>query len=374
MNKWIKRIMVSLFIVLFLLSLTVYLYLKQEKFGQMPQGQRLERIEQSPHYHDHQFQNLSPITVMKEGGGIISSSLKFIFSDRSLATPQKSVPIVKTDLKALDPAKDVVIWLGHSSYFIRLHGKTILIDPVLSENAAPIPWANRAFNGSNIYTPDDFPEIDFLLISHDHWDHLDHPTVKALQNRVKQVVTGLGVGAHFERWGYDDSIVHELDWYEQMHRDADITVHYLPAQHFSGRSFKRNQTLWGGFAIVTPKHKLFFSGDSGYASHFSEIGKRFDGFDLVMLDSGQYDDDWPAVHMTPEQASQAASDLQAKSLLPGHIGKFSIAHHSWDDPFKRNYSAAQQADYQLLSPMIGQPFYLDGEEQTFEPWWQNIAQ
>jgi L-ascorbate metabolism protein UlaG (beta-lactamase superfamily) len=217
------------------------------------------------------------------------------------------------------------------------------------------------------------PPIDLLLITHDHYDHLDYSSIRALQPKVKKVLTGLGVGAHFEAWGYDLQAVHEADWYSTFTIAGTLKIHTTPARHFSGRALTRDQSLWVGFALVTPERRLFFSGDSGYAPHFSEVGQRYGPFDWVALDSGQYDPRWAHVHMNPEQAAQAAEDLRARALTPGHVGRFSISPHDWDDPFKRITAASQGRRYALWTPEIGRAVYLDGRVQTFTPWWEGVT-
>ncbi len=299
--------------------------------------------------------------------------METLFGEKGQPRPPGAIPAIKTDLKTLDPAQDLVVWLGHSAYFIQLDGKRILIDPVFSTNAAPIPAANKAFEGTSIYTADDMPEVDALLISHDHYDHLDYPSILALKPKVKQVIVGLGVGAHFERWGYDMRTVREADWNEVVALSPQVQVHVTPARHYSGRTFTRDQSLWVGFALVSPERRLFVSGDSGYGPHFAEIGQRLGPFDWVALDAGQYDPRWANVHMTPEQAVQAAEDLHARVLMQAHVGRFSIAPHDWDDPFKRMVAASRGHGYSLWTPEIGQAVYLDGCAQSFTAWWGNTA-
>jgi len=279
---------------------------------------------------------------------------------------------MKTDFKTLDKGKDVVVWLGHSSYFMQLGGKRILIDPVFSSSAAPVSFANKAFNGTNLYTAEDMPEIDYLLISHDHWDHLDYPTVIALKPKVKNVVCGLGVGSYFEDWGFEPILIHEADWFTVLEFEDGLIIHVLPSRHFSGRLFTRNKTLWTGFALVTPDRRVFYSGDGGYGPHFKQIGEMFNGFDLVIMENGQYDKNWPYIHMMPEEVAQAAEELKAKALLPGHAGKFAIANHPWDEPFERITQASQNKEYRLLTPMIGEPVEIDNQKQQFSRWWEKV--
>jgi L-ascorbate metabolism protein UlaG (beta-lactamase superfamily) len=253
------------------------------------------------------------------------------------------------------------MWIG---------GKTLLIDPVFSDNAAPFSFSNRAFAGSNIYTAENMPPIDYLLISHDHWDHLDYPSVTALADKIGAVICGLGVGAHFEHWGYAKKKIREADWYTTLRLDDNFTLHILPARHFSGRTLTRNKTLWVSFALETSSRRIFFSGDSGYSPHFQEIGQRFSGFDLAILENGQYNKRWAHIHMQPEETAQAADDLQAKTVLPAHNGKFSISSHAWDEPLKRLFALSTGKSWRLLTPKIGEPMYLDDAQQTFSRWWE----
>ena len=246
-----------------------------------------------------------------------------------------------------------MVWLGHSSWFIQLGGRRILVDPVFSDFAGPFSFLIKAFAGTNVYRAEDMPEIDCLLVSHDHWDHLDYPTVRALRSKVKQVMCPLGVGAYFQDWDYPEEKIYEGDWGGSMALGKDMTIHVLPARHFSGRLFKENRTLWAGFVIQTPNLKIFFSGDSGYGPHFANIGEAFHGFDLVLLDCGQYDPRWAYVHMTPEEAARAAQDLGAQALIPGHVGRFTIANHPWDEPFKRLAKASQENHTGFLRPESG---------------------
>ncbi|WP_425057943.1 hypothetical protein SCACP_25210 [Sporomusa carbonis] len=372
MRKWLRKMLLALVISFAILSIGIGLYVQHPKFGTLPEGSCLEKIKSSPNYVDGQFQNLVPTPQFSEGNSTASVWWYFLFAKKERLTPTTSIPTVKTDLKTLDKDKVAVIWLGHSSYFMQLGGKRILIDPVLSSYAAPVFFANKAFEGTNPYTAEDMPEIDYLLISHDHWDHLDYPTVTALKPKIKNVICGLGVGAYFEEWGFDTKHILEADWFTALELENDLTVHVLPARHFSGRLFSRNKTLWTGFAFVTPERRIFYSGDGGYGPHFKQIGDMLNGFDLVIMENGQYDKNWPYIHMMPEEVAQAAEELKAKALLPGHAGKFAIANHSWDDPFKRITAASQNKNYKLITPMIGEPVELDNRQQLFSRWWERV--
>ena len=350
-------------------------FVNRPEFGRSPQGARLARMEASPHYVRGQFQNLVPVQVMNEENGEnrFVAMAKFLFGDKTALSPREKLLSHKTDLKMLNPAMDAVIWMGHSTFFLQLAGRRILIDPVFSAYASPLFFINRAFPGSNIYSAEDLPEIDVLAVSHDHWDHLDYPTVMALKPKIRQIVCPLGVGEYFEQWGFDLSIIHEEDWHTEIKLADDFSVHILPSQHFSGRFLRQNPTLWCGMAFVTPKRKVYYTGDGGYGSHFKDIGERFGGFDLMLGENGQYNMAWHAIHMLPEETAQAAVDVGAKLLLPAHGGKFALSRHPWQEPYQRLLRASEGKAYKLLTPEIGETAYLDREHlKSFDNWWERM--
>lgn len=373
MKKIWFRLLKAFAVVAALVVVAVSAYSQHPLFGQLPKGDRQARMAQSPNFANDIFRNQIDSPMLTTDQSEFAMWMETIFGKKGQPRLPSAIPAVKTDLRALDANQDLVIWLGHSSYFVQLGGQRILIDPVFSTNAAPVPLANVAFDGTSIYAAEDMPEIDLLLITHDHYDHLDYPSIQALQPKVKQVVTGLGVGTHFDTWGYDMRTVQEADWYATLQPVPELQIHVTPARHFSGRAFTRDKSLWVGFALVSAQHRIFFSGDSGYAPHFAEVGRRYGPFDWVALDAGQYDPRWANVHMNPEQAAQAAEDLRTKALKPAHVGRFSISPHDWDDPFKRITAASQGRSYALWTPEIGCPIYLDGRAQSFTPWWEAVA-
>lgn len=297
----------------------------------------------------------------------------FIFGKFPRTRPTDSIPSVQTDLKHLPVTENVLVWFGHSSYFIQLNGKRFLIDPVFSGNASPLPNTNKSFKGTDIYAAEDMPEIDFLLITHDHYDHLDYPTIKKLKPKIKQVVCGLGVGAHFEHWHFEPEKIIEKDWNGEFKIDEDLTLYTAPARHFSGRGFARNNTLWLSFILQTPGLKLYLGGDSGYDVHFAEIRERFGGFDLALLDNGQYNPAWQAIHMLPNESLKAAKDLKTKRLFPVHSSKFKLANHPWDEPLKL-VTELNEKDYHfpLVTPKIGEIVCLNDPGQVCSQWWKGV--
>jgi L-ascorbate metabolism protein UlaG (beta-lactamase superfamily) len=346
--------------------------MRQPKFGSIATGARFERFKTSAQFRDGKFQNASPTPQLTEGATIFGVLGDFLFRGSKQGTPSSALPSQKTDLLNLDPAQDVLVWFGHSSYFIQVDGKKILVDPVLSGNASPLTFTTRSFKGSDVYTTDDIPPVDYLFITHDHWDHLDHPTIINLRHKIGKVITGLGVGAHFESWGYDPSSIIEKDWNEKEVLDDGFVVNTTPARHFSGRGFKRNTSLWLSFVLTTPSMKIYIGGDSGYDSHFASIGDTFGPIDLAILECGQYDRKWKYIHMLPDELIKAAADLRAKKVLPVHWGKFLLANHSWDDPIKQIVALAKDANLPLITPMIGETVDLKQETNVFTPWWESV--
>jgi len=349
-----------------------FVIMQQPKFGIQSMGERLERIRKSPNYKNGSFQNQSPTPIMTDGVSSFSVGKEFIFGKKERVSPVDEIPSIKTNLINLEKDKDVLVWFGHSSYFIQIDGKKILVDPVLSGHASPFSFSIKAFKGSDPYTTDDIPEIDYLIITHDHWDHLDYETILKLKPKIKRVICGLGTGAHFEHWGYSKNIIVEMDWNEQKLLDSGFIANSVPARHFSGRGFKRNQTLWTSFVLQTPTMKIFIGGDGGYDKHFTEIGKAFGPIDIAILDNGQHNKNWKYIHLMPDEILQAFKDLNAKRLFAVHNSKFALSNHPWDEPLREVKALSNEYHFPLISPMIGEPVNLKDTTQQFSEWWKNI--
>ncbi|MFM7023107.1 MAG: MBL fold metallo-hydrolase [Flavobacteriales bacterium] len=354
-----------------LLIFAVYQFLQHPKFGKVASGERLEEIKKSPHYKNGKFENLSHTPDIVEGVSYYRVIKDFFFAKSKRNIPDVLLPSQKTDLLNLPPGKNVIVWFGHSSYFIQVDGKKILVDPVFSGNASPVKFTTKSFKGADVYGVDDLSEIDYLFISHDHWDHLDYLTITELKPKVKKVITGLGVGAHLEHWGYGKDSIVEKDWNHEIALDPGFVVYTAPTRHFSGRLFKRGQSIWSSFVLKTPSMKIYLGGDSGYDTHFAEIGKKHGPIDLAILECGQYHEYWRYIHMLPDEVVKAAVDLKAKKLFPVHWSKFSLAIHAWDDPINEVLRANAQYNIPLLHPMIGEMVDLNGDF-VHQRWWENI--
>lgn len=371
-TRILKRTAIVLLSLTLLLCAVTWLYMRQDKFGRTPAGRRLERIQRSAHYREGQFQNEHPTPQLTEGYSTLGVTLDFIFGKKPHRRPEDTIPSMKTDLKRLRPDEHVLIWFGHSSYFIQADGMKILVDPVFSGNASPVPGTNTAFAGTDRYTVDDLPAIDYLFISHDHYDHVDYETLLKLRDKTRLVFCGLGVGADLEYWGYDTARIIERDWNETIVPDSGFTVYTKPARHFSGRTLKGNQTLWMSYVLQTPSLKIYIGGDSGYDTHFADIGREHGPIDLAILEDGQYDIKWKYIHMLPAQVLQAARDLGARRLFPVHSSKFAMANHPWDEPLKEISRLNKTHPIPLVTPVIGEPVRLKDSSQVFRQWWESL--
>lgn len=336
-------------------------------FGTHPSGNRLQKIENSPNYKNNSFQNLVDTPMRPPGTSMLKLMKNFFFNKPKYLKPSEPIPHVKTDLQNIDNPAPTVVWFGHSSYLINIHGKNILVDPTFSGNASPFSFMVKAFEGSNTYTVQDMPAIDLLLLTHDHYDHLDYKTFVELLPKVKKIFCSLGVGAHLEYWDTPGNMITEFDWWDTHDLD-NIQFTAAPARHFSGRGTKRGQSVWSSFILKTLQYNLYLGGDSGYETHFKAIGNKYGPFDIAILECGQYNTMWPYIHMMPEEVAQAAIDLQAKILLPVHWGKFALSLHDWDEPIQRLTKRTRELGVKITTPMIGEPVILN----TLYPdkhWW-----
>jgi L-ascorbate metabolism protein UlaG (beta-lactamase superfamily) len=369
-QKLKKMVWIALLIIAGLVIVAL-IFFNQRQFGSTPTGERLEHVKSSPHYSDGQFRNASETRMLTTDRGYWSV-FKGFFAKKDRLHPKIALPVVKTNLHKLDKNTDMLVWFGHSSYLLQVDGIRVLVDPVFYK-ASPVAFYNKAFEGTNVFEPEDIPDVDYLIISHDHWDHLDYQTVTALKDRVGKVVCGLGVGAHFERWGFGNDKIVEMDWQEEYSTGEDnVSIYCLPARHFSGRGLSGNKSLWASYLISTAKHKVYIGGDSGYDTHYAEIGERFGPIDLAVLENGQYNEDWNQIHMLPESILKAYADLNAACLFTVHHSKYALAYHPWDEPLKNIASLAEQHNINLILPMMGEVVQMKDSLSYINRWWEGI--
>lgn len=282
--------------------------------------------------------------------------------------PSEPLPSVKLDNSKWQNGS--VAWLGHSTTLFQTQGKRFITDPVF-HYASPVPFIIEPFAMTHQPSISDLPEIDVVLISHDHYDHLDYQTIKVLKDKVPHFVVPLGVKAHLQRWGVSDEKIIELDWDEKT-EIAGIEIILVPSRHFSGRKLNSNfSTLWGGYVIKSPDLSLYFSADSGYGSHYNERVAKYAPFDFAMVENGAYNTRWSLIHSFPEQTVQAAQEVQAVRVMPIHWGKFDLAEHQWKEPIERFLAQAEKDNLQFATPKIGQVFNIF-EALPQEKWWESV--
>lgn len=369
--RFFRKLMLFFFVVLVVLAAGTWAFLQLPVFGANPAGARLDRIRKSPNYRDGTFAYPVETPMMAPNTSYWKMTRDFFFKKIPNQEPTDPLPSVKTELNALTGDAPVVVWFGHSSYFVRIGGKNLLVDPVFSNRASPVQFAGTgSYPGTRVYSVDDLPPLDAVILTHDHYDHLDYETIRQLILKTAHFHAALGVGAHLERWGVSPEKITEYDWWDEGRVADELKLVATPARHFSGRGFKRGQTLWAGFVLRSPSHALYLGGDSGYGPHFKEIGEKHGPFDLAILENGQYDLQWPLIHMMPEEVAQAAVDLRAKALLPVHWGRFTLALHSWTDPIERVTKKAAELGMRVATPKIGEPVVL-GQPLPGERWWED---
>lgn len=339
-------------------------YLNLPKFGRPARGERLARMEQSPNYRNGTFHNREITPQLTSDKGRFRAMLDFLFEKRERNRPEFPIPAIRTDLKALPRNKELLVWFGHSSYLIQSAGQRMLIDPVFAD-ASPVSFFNKPFAGTSVYTAEDMPDIDLLIITHDHWDHLDYETVTALKRRVQRVICPLGVGEHFEYWGYSPEQIVEMDWEESFVPGNTVAIHCFPSRHFSGRTFRSNQTLWASYLIETAAQTIYLSGDGGYGKHFKEIAARFPKIDVAVMENGQYNQDWRYIHLMPEDLKKAVGELNPGKLFTGHNGKYALSKHPWDEPL-RNGAALPS----VIMPRMGEVVRLNDPAGPVQRWWE----
>lgn len=350
------------------LVIFIYLYMQQASFGKTPSSSRINSLQSSQNFKNGSFTNLSVTEMLAEGSSYFKI-LRRTLRKSPNRQPSKELPTVQPDFSNQHDSADVLTWFGHSSYLIQSAGTTVLVDPVFSKRASFAQYIGpTSYPGTMVYDIAAMPSIDYVIITHDHYDHLDYGSILKLKESVKHFYTPLGVGSHLEHWGIERSRITELDWWQSTEILPGMNLTATPARHFSGRGLVRNKTLWASYVFRTGFSSIYIGGDSGYDTHFKMIGERFGPFDLAILENGQYDENWPNIHMMPEETVQASIDLKADVLLPVHWAKFTLAVHDWNEPAIRVTKKSAELNVKITTPKIGEQIII---KHTYpdEPWW-----
>jgi len=372
-GRWLKRISTGLGAVA--IAGLVALYATTSgctTFGALPEGARQDRIAKNPHFIDGEFKNTEATTMMV--GDSASAMAEFAFGNGQMRTPKCVMPLATgaPEIWAQPPESGLrITWLGHSTTVIELDGVRILTDPMFSDRASPSTLAGPLRFHPPPVPLAQLPKIDAVLISHDHYDHMDMPTVIALAASGVKFYVGLGNGAHLERWGIKLEQIVEVEWGNRFPLPGGVEIVSTPARHFSGRGvFSRNRSLCTSWALVGPKHRVFFSGDTGLSETFTATGQQYGPFDVSMLEIGQWHPNWGQIHLGPEGAITAHKALGAKRLFPIHWATFELGLHSWLEPAETLTTSAAKQGVAVVTPMLGEPV-----EPTLDrpsvAWWRN---
>lgn len=369
----VKFIWRTFLVVVLVLTVIITLFINMSpEFGGSATESDQSRYEKSGHFEDGKFVNQTPTSMDMGFVGMVTTLKEFIVGVPN-SKPDFELPVEKVDSVNLTKNADTtqLIWFGHSAFLLQLDGKRILIDPMLGEVPAPHPWLGKKRYSKELPIEiEKLPSIDFIILSHDHYDHLDYGSIQKLKDKTKKFYVPLGVGAHLKKWGVSADAITEFNWWDELQHDS-IKLVFTPARHFSGRGLTdRWSTLWGSWVIKGTHENIYFSGDSGYGPHFKEIGEKYGPFDFAMMECGQYNERWKSIHMMPEETAQAAMDINAKVFMPIHWGAFTLALHSWTDPVERVTAKASELGLPILVPIIGSSIQLDALPTHVDRWWK----
>lgn len=340
-------------------------------FGRKATPEKVRTYEPSANFRNKKFVNQVP-TAMSMDLKTNVSMLKDFVKGNPNRRPSAPLPLGTVEFPQSRSVKQTkVTWMGHSALFLEVEGKTLLLDPMFGISPNPFPFlGNKRYSEQLPFEIEDLPPIDAVVLSHDHFDHLDYKTIKRIKDKVRQFFVPLGVGSHLERWGVDPAKIRELNWWEEAEFEG-LRLACTPARHFSGRSLTdRDATLWCSWVIRGEQTQMYFSGDSGYGPHFQEIGEKYGPFDLTLMECGQYDERWAKIHMMPEQTVQAHLDVRGKLLLPIHWAAFTLGFHDWTDPIERVTKAAEEREVAVTTPRIGETVLVGAEEYPTAAWWR----
>lgn len=361
--------MIFLLIILFVIIVSIVLFVTMHPvFGGSISKSDTERYRDFDHYQNGQFVNLSH-TDMKMSVSTILSILRDSMTGRKDLKPTNLIP-VSLDWQKINSDQESLTWFGHSTFLLTMDHKKILIDPMFGPSPSPVAlFGSKRYSMDLLAIIDELPPIDAVLITHDHYDHLDYPSILKLKEKVGHFFVPIGVGSHLIKWGVNKESITECNWWDEFEWRG-LTIASVPSQHFSGRGLlNRNSTLWCGWVILGKTHRIYTSGDGGYGNHFKQIGEKYGAFDLTLIEGGQYDVRWSDIHMKPEDSVQANLDVRGKNMMLIHWGAFTLAYHSWTDPVERALRAADEKGVTIIAPKIGESVILTDSLPEPNGWW-----
>jgi L-ascorbate metabolism protein UlaG (beta-lactamase superfamily) len=361
--------MIKVLLIITVLLVVIYAVLNfYPPFGGSYSRQKRAEYSKSPQFKNGKFHNQIH-TAWDTSLGSMLSMMKDFIKGNPERKPKSPIPMADFIISGTS-GNAKVTWFGHSAFLLEMEGKSILFDPMFGKAPTPFPFRNQRYSGKLPFAIEDLPTIDAVFLTHYHYDHLDYGTIMKLKGKVEQFFVPLGVGSHLERWGISPEIISEHDWWNEFEFEG-IQFACTPARHFSGRGLtNRNSTLWCSWVIIGKESKIFFSGDGGYGPHFKEIGSKYGPFDLTLMECGQYDARWAAIHMLPEETVQAHLDVKGKVLIPVHWGAFTLSLHAWHDPVERAVKAAEEAGVDIATPRIGESVTTGTGNYPAAPWWK----
>lgn len=366
----LARVLAVLLLVLFCLlaAVVLFLWFWPAFGGRASKEDREDYAARAENYRDGKFYNDGDFQIMRE----TEQTDDQVMSSKGIR-PEGEIPTVMPAYELPLSEEEIrVTWFGHSSMLLQMHGLNILIDPIFSERSSPVSFAGAKRFSNPPVSVEDLPHIDILMLSHDHYDHMDYRTIKELDEKVDRYIVPLGLENHLERWKVDAGKIQNMAWWEET-EIGGLTIGCTPARHYSGRSLNDQfATLWASWVFRDEYHQVYESGDSGYGDHIRQIHDRYGDFDFVLIDCAQYDVSWPEVHMFPEEAVTAVEILGAGIAMPVHWGAFSLAYHAWDDSVERFVGEGERAGLQIVTPKIGETVRLQEPGDYQERWWREI--
>jgi len=366
----IALIIIAFLIVIFFAFTNFY-----PSFGGDVSKQQKLIYQESEQFKNGKFNNTNPVPKDLSFSETVQLAYTFFTTTVPNGRPKSDLKVNKIDSTNIADYQGNarMIWFGHSSFLLQIDSKTILIDPMFDKVAAPLPLlGGNRFNEEFPLEIEKLPNIDAVIFSHDHYDHLDYESVLKIKDKTDHFYVPLGISTHLKAWGIPANKITELDWWQDTQLEG-LKLVCTPAQHFSGRKLNNSQsTLWSSWVIQSKTENIYFSGDSGYATHFKEIGEKYGPFDLALMECGQYNDMWSDIHMMPEETAQAGIDVQAKKIMPIHWAGFKLALHEWTDPIKRVTKKAEELNLEVITPRIGEEIIVKDSINAYTNWWEEL--